>query len=376
MADLSPEQFAAGVLQGLGIKANRSNVQALVGWTRAEGGHWHNQAKYNPLNTTQHMAGSSTFRSVGQGASDIRIYKSWQQGIQATVDTLKNGRYTGIIQALKGSNPMAVAQAIGASPWGTNGTLAAKTIAGAKGAKVAQLATGSAAGSTTTTSTTPSQTVTSPTFDSASYEDATRKAILGRLLLSQGQNVHNNPLFSSGVLDAAGGNPNPADFAGSQTQTIPGKTVTSSVMRSTPTPTPTAAGTFKVAPGAMRPGTNLASVAKSFFSDVAGHAGHPITVTTGTNHDRLTVNGNVSDHFDGHAGDFGVAVDSHEGDTLAAHALVAAGLGWQQAWHMARQGGLYTIVPTKGRFKGHRIQVIWKTYEGGNHHNHVHIGIR
>jgi hypothetical protein len=371
MADLSPEQFAAGVLQGLGIKANRSNVQALVGWTRAEGGHWHNDAKYNPLNTTQPMAGAGNTGTQG----NIKVYKSWQQGIQATVDTLKNGHYAGIIQALKGRNPMAVAQAIGASPWGTNGTLAAKTIAGAKGAKVAQLATGSAAGSTTTT--TPSQTTTSPTFDSAGYQDATRKAILGRLLLGQGQNVHNNPLFASGVLDAAGGNPNPADYAGSQTQTIPGKTVTSSVVRSTPTPSPIAAGTFKVAQGAMRPGTNLASVAKSFFSDVAGHAGHPITVTTGTNHNQFVAGTNrVSDHFDGHAGDFGVAVDSHEGDTLAAHALVAAGLGWQQAWQMARRGGLYTIVPTKGRFKGHRIQVIWKTYEGGNHHNHVHIGIR
>jgi hypothetical protein len=30
-----------------------ANVKAMVGWQRAEGGHWHNDARYNPLNTTQ-----------------------------------------------------------------------------------------------------------------------------------------------------------------------------------------------------------------------------------------------------------------------------------------------------------------------------------
>lgn len=37
----------------------------------------------------------------------------------------------------------------------------------------------------------------------------------------------------------------------------------------------------------------------------------------------------------------------------------------------ARRGGLYTL-----ENDGLRIQCIWKTDAGGNHHNHVHAGAR
>jgi hypothetical protein len=206
------------------------------------------------------------------------------------------------------------------------------------------------------------------TFDQAGYQDAMRKAIVGRLLASQGQNDHNNPLFAAGVVST--GNPLAADYVSQN------PTVANSVVRSQPTPQPTAAGMFQIAPGANRAGVSLAPLLKNFVVDVAGHARKTLDLTTGTNHSQFTVDGNVSDHWSGHAGDFAVAVDSHEGDTLAAHALVAAGIPWQTAWGMARQGGLWTVTPTKGQFKGRRVQVIWKTMQGGNHHNHVHIGIR
>jgi hypothetical protein len=51
--------------------------------------------------------------------------------------------------------------------------------------------------------------------------------------------------------------------------------------------------------------------------------------------------------------------------------LVVAGLPPPQAAHDAQRGGLYTLTQD-----GMRIQCIWKTYEGGNHHNHVHVGVR
>ena len=76
-------------------------------------------------------------------------------------------------------------------------------------------------------------------------------------------------------------------------------------------------GQVKVAPGANRQGQGLSGELTHFVSLVAGRARQPITITTGTNHDRLTVNGNVSDHYDGHASDIAVPVDSGEGDHIA-----------------------------------------------------------
>lgn len=124
MADLTPEQFAQAVLHGLGIKPSPGNVKALVGWQKAEGGHWNNKARYNPLNTTMPAPGAGNTGSQG----NIKVYRSWDQGVNATVKTLKNGLYGGIISALRSGNPGGVANAIGKSPWGTGGSLVAQTI--------------------------------------------------------------------------------------------------------------------------------------------------------------------------------------------------------------------------------------------------------
>lgn len=129
-------------------------------------------------------------------------------------------------------------------------------------------------------------------------------------------------------------------------------------------------GTVKIAKGANRPGTSISSETMDFLEEVAGEYGGTIIVTTGTNHDRLTVDGNVSDHYDGHAADIAVPVDSAKGDKIAAAALRAAGLTSSEATRKAKYGGLYSI---SGNL---RVQVIWKTNAGGNHHNHVHIGAR
>lgn len=131
-----------------------------------------------------------------------------------------------------------------------------------------------------------------------------------------------------------------------------------------------------LAPGADRPGASTQPIVRNFVGLVAGSVGHPLTITTGTNHNQMTVDGNVSDHWTGHASDIGVPVDSREGDMIAGRALVLAGVPQAQARQMAQSGGLYTLTPTSGPLKGHRVQIIWKTYQGGNHHNHVHIGIQ
>ncbi len=121
----TPERFAVALLGQLGIQPTRRNVKALVGWQRAEGGHWHNTARYNPLNTTQNMPGSGDTGTQG----NISVYRNWRQGVEATERTLENGRYGGILQALRNGTARDVASAINASPWGTHGSLVYQAIA-------------------------------------------------------------------------------------------------------------------------------------------------------------------------------------------------------------------------------------------------------
>lgn len=140
----SPERFAADLLDRLGIRPTRGAMQALIGWQRAEGGHWKNTARFNPLNTTQDMPGSGDTGSQG----NISVYRDWDQGLNATVRTLRNGRYGGILSALEAGDPTAVARAIESSPWGTSGDLVSRVIAGTKAPRVVRASTGSAAGNT------------------------------------------------------------------------------------------------------------------------------------------------------------------------------------------------------------------------------------
>ena len=99
-------------------------------------------------------------------------------------------------------------------------------------------------------------------------------------------------------------------------------------------------------------------------------------MTTGTNHNYYTVNGTVSDHASCQAADIGMAADGGTndgpvGDQIMTACLVAAGAPPAQAAQAARRGGLFTL-----EHNGLRIQCIWKTDQGGNHHDHVHIGAR
>jgi len=110
MAASGPWQRA--LLRAIGAPATASNIKFLNAWQRAEGG----GASFNPLNTTQHYAGASNFNTIG-----VKNYPSFEAGIQATAQTLLNGRYNSIVTGLRSGNmaPMRLAQAEAATPWGT-----------------------------------------------------------------------------------------------------------------------------------------------------------------------------------------------------------------------------------------------------------------
>jgi hypothetical protein len=127
-------------------------------------------------------------------------------------------------------------------------------------------------------------------------------------------------------------------------------------------------GSVRVAQGANRPGVGLTPGIVKLVRAVSATAGRPLTIGTGTNHNRMTVDGNVSDHYSGNAADLPTTPGS-ENITLGRQALVALGVPHSQA--AKAQGGIYNIPYGQHR----RIQVIFNTNAGGDHHNHVHVGV-
>jgi peptidoglycan hydrolase CwlO-like protein len=111
----TPITWAKALLEQLGMPLTQQNAAAITAWEMAEGGHWHNTAHYNPLDTTMPEPGATAMNSVG-----VKAYLSWAQGFTATIATLRNGYYGGILAALRsGTSAIVVADAVAASPWGT-----------------------------------------------------------------------------------------------------------------------------------------------------------------------------------------------------------------------------------------------------------------
>lgn len=122
-ANITPESWAATLLKKLGIRQTPGAITALVGWSKAEGGHWNNNANYNPLNTSLVLPGAKSINSHG-----VKSYGSWKQGMEATVKTLKLKPYKAVIKALEKGDPSALVSAVGNSPWGTHRDLLSRTV--------------------------------------------------------------------------------------------------------------------------------------------------------------------------------------------------------------------------------------------------------
>jgi hypothetical protein len=136
-------------------------------------------------------------------------------------------------------------------------------------------------------------------------------------------------------------------------------------------------GAFTIAPNANLPHEPLTPAMTAFIARMATFYNATLVVTKGTNHDKHTLSGQVSDHFTGNAVDFGMPLnhgtdDGPVGDAIATAAFLAAGLPRDEATSRARAGGAQTILSN-----GLRLQIIWKinTPQIGNHHDHVHVGI-
>jgi hypothetical protein len=120
-------------------------------------------------------------------------------------------------------------------------------------------------------------------------------------------------------------------------------------------------GQISFAPGADRPGVHTQKDIIAFARRVSGVFGQPLRVGTGTQHSQMTVNGNVSQHWTGEAVD--IPATGKKLLRMGQAALIAAGA--DPKWARKQTGGLYNV---GGR------QIIFRTTEGGNHWNHLHLG--
>lgn len=135
-------------------------------------------------------------------------------------------------------------------------------------------------------------------------------------------------------------------------------------------------GDWTLTPYANRPGVGLTAAMRRFMDRLASFLPRPVVVCTGTNHSQFTTTGNVSDHWAGNAVDICSAANGFPatgggyGDRIAAAAFRVAGYSPTAAATAARAGGTTTLTAA-----GLRIQIIWKSLVGGNHYDHVHVGI-
>jgi hypothetical protein len=124
----------------------------------------------------------------------------------------------------------------------------------------------------------------------------------------------------------------------------------------------------KLAPGADREGTTTHPQVLEFVSKVASLAQQPLTIGTGTRHNRNVRQGGVdtgreSDHWTGWAADIPAA--GSELTRIGQDALIAAGA--DPAWARKQTGGVFNL---GGK------QILFNTMTGGNHFNHLHVGLR
>src|SRR5919197_838596 len=108
-------------------------------------------------------------------------------------------------------------------------------------------------------------------------------------------------------------------------------------------------GRVIIAPNANKPGQPIQPMTLKYLEQIAAFLHRPITITTGTNHSKFTVDGNVSEHFTGHAADIGMAanggtIDGPVGDQIMEAALVLAGVPAATARAQARVKEVDAIV--------------------------------
>jgi peptidoglycan hydrolase-like protein with peptidoglycan-binding domain len=117
--NITDKNFYERLLTELGAPVTSENLKYLYAWRQAEG----KGGKYNPFNTTWKRPGSTKMNSAG-----VQNYVSLEDGMVATLKTLRNGFYDCIVNGLKNDIGAAqIAKCPSLKTWGT-GDLVAKVV--------------------------------------------------------------------------------------------------------------------------------------------------------------------------------------------------------------------------------------------------------
>lgn len=147
--------------------------------------------------------------------------------------------------------------------------------------------------------------------------------------------------------------------------TVPGKSRSGPSILSGHTASVRGRGVSKIT--GPNPGRIIPAV-RSFMDEISAvRGGKPVVGSDGTGHSLYTVNGNISEHSTGHASD--IPARGQELINLGQAALIAAGMPRSQA--RKQRGGLYNVMKGKRRY-----QIIFNTQEGGDHTDHLHVGVK
>lgn len=90
----SDDDFYKKILDCVGAPHTKDNMLFFYAWRQSEGG----TAANNPFNTTRKKEGASLYKKNTAG---VKNYKSVDDGIKATCETLKLPYYTDIVSGLK-----------------------------------------------------------------------------------------------------------------------------------------------------------------------------------------------------------------------------------------------------------------------------------
>ena len=114
--------FYEEVLKGIGAPVTSENLAFFYAWRQAEGA----KASFNPFNTTHKKEKSTLWnclrRKEGKCVGGVRNYNNEDDGIDATIKTLKNGNYKCIVDGLKKNiGAKKIAECGDLKTWGTGG---------------------------------------------------------------------------------------------------------------------------------------------------------------------------------------------------------------------------------------------------------------
>jgi len=110
---MGKKEFAKILLQKMSLPVNYNNMKAIVVWQAMEGG-----PATNPLSTTLYVKDSKNMNK-----DRVKVYKTVDEGMNATIATLNESRYSGILSSLaKSASAQTTIDIVCASAWGTSPT--------------------------------------------------------------------------------------------------------------------------------------------------------------------------------------------------------------------------------------------------------------